>query len=773
MATPVAILDQSVDHFVASPSLRERWWRNFFESSEDAQVVCNADGLAVKINPRAARLLKLDGAAAEGNCSLFDVLLPPAGPKLREAIRSGRTRSDTLHSVILLAGDRQSGMMDLELVPLDEHHTLVTFKDVARRMRLESHVNRLVTAIDATPEVFFLTNADFRITFVNPAFHTVTGYSIETVLDRTDDFLRAPSEEEKVRAYLEQISQGREWIGELVNLRSDGTPYQVEATISPITDMTGQFIGYVACERDITTRKKLESDLRLQHDFVRSILHSLNGAIYSLDREFRVTHANDGWRKLPAHHGGLRLDGPPEIGRSLLEYVPDPARRMELKDIFETVLQTGLAQDNRFQAPDGHHWLVRISPWIHASQVRGLICNISDQTRYQELQNQLFQSQKMEIIGTLAAGVAHDFNNLLQAIQGNTNLVILQSPENSELRHWGEQISLAATRAAEITHQLLSFSHRTEEKQRSVLNLNQVVQDAGQLARRTLRANVNLDIIPAPKDIPVKIELSRATQTLLNLCVNAQDAMPDGGTLTITNALVKLPAETAKRHGVAADAEFARCSVSDTGCGIPSNLLPRIFEAFFTTKGKAGTGLGLSIVQRIMQEAGGFVEVDSALGHGTTFHLYFPVAREHLTARRRPATHALPCGRGRVLVVDDLDLLREFAKTFLETTGLTVLVAASGPEAIQVLEKENGAVDILFTDYSMPGMNGADLIEQVAARWPEIRPVLTSGFLDERMMKRLEDLKATVLAKPYEMQEAATALIGLLPKNGDRQPATG
>jgi CheY-like chemotaxis protein len=229
---------------------------------------------------------------------------------------------------------------------------------------------------------------------------------------------------------------------------------------------------------------------------------------------------------------------------------------------------------------------------------------------------------------------------------------------------------------------------------------------------------------------------------------------------------VKLPPEIAKRHDASAAGEFARCSVSDTGCGIPSNLLPRIFEAFFTTKGQTGTGLGLSIVQRIMQEAGGFVEVDSTPGQGTAFHLYFPVARENLTVKLRPAEHALPCGKGRVLVVDDLDLLRDFAKSFLETTGLTVLVAASGREALQLLEKENGAVDILFTDYSMPGMNGADLIEQVAVRWPEIHPVLASGYLEDPVVKRLEDLKAKVLAKPYEMQEAATMLVGLLPKRG-------
>ncbi len=760
------ISDPPRQRTVALGYLPEKWWRNFFETSEDAQVVCRSDGLAVKINPKAARLLKVDRARAEGDFCVLNILVSPADQKLRESLQRGCIRPDALHSVALLAGGRQIGMSDLELAPLDEDHTLVTFKDIARRMRLESHVNRLVTAIDATPDVFFLTDADGRITFVNPAFHTVTGYDIEAVLDRTDEFLRAPSEAEKVSAYLEHVSQGREWIGELINLRHDGTAYQVEATVSPISDMTGQFIGYVACERDITSRKKLEDDLRFQRDFVRSILQSLDGAIYSLDREFRVTHANDGWRHLPAEHAGILLNGPPETGRSLLDYIPDAARRSRLAALFTEVLSKGEAQDDRYQTSDGRHWLLKISPWIHAGRVRGLICNIADQTRYHELQSQLFQSQKMEIIGTLAAGVAHDFNNLLQAIRGNASLLLLESSPDSDMHHWGQQIDLAAQRAAEITQQLLSFSRRGDDK-RAVLDLNQIIHQAGQIARHTLRASVKLEIVPMPEPVPVKIEFSRATQTLLNLCVNAQDAMPHGGTLTITNSIVSVPNEIAARHDLAAGGEFARCSVADTGCGIPANVLPRIFEAFFSTKEKGrGTGLGLSIVHRIMQEAGGFVDVESAVGRGTTFLLYFPISRENVTAVSHRSDARLPRGKGRVLVVDDIDLLREFAKTFLETTWLSVLVAASGREALRLLEKEQGAVDILFTDYSMPDINGAELIEQVAARWPAIRPVLASGYLDEPVVKRLEKLNVKILGKPYEMEDAATTLMSLLPKRG-------
>ncbi len=213
MITPAVISDPPREWPVESgPVLRgttegghlaDQWWGRFFDSSDDARIVCSADGAAVKINPQAARLLNLNRAAMEEKFCVFDVLLPPADEKLRAALQHGGILSDVLHSVTLMSGARRYGMVDLELASLDDDHALVTFKDVARRMRLESHVNRLVTAIDATPDVFFLTDAECRITFVNPAFHTATGYGIESVLNRTDDFLRAPSDEEKVRTYLE------------------------------------------------------------------------------------------------------------------------------------------------------------------------------------------------------------------------------------------------------------------------------------------------------------------------------------------------------------------------------------------------------------------------------------------------------------------------------------------------------------------------------------------------------------------------------------------
>jgi two-component system cell cycle sensor histidine kinase/response regulator CckA len=271
---------------------------------------------------------------------------------------------------------------------------------------------------------------------------------------------------------------------------------------------------------------------------------------------------------------------------------------------------------------------------------------------------------------------------------------------------------------------------------------------------------VTLELEPSPAAIPVKIDPTRASQALLNLCMNAQAAMPDGGRLALTNTVLELPAAVLLRHSLQPSGLYARCSVADTGCGMAPELQARIFQPFFTTKenGK-GTGLGLAIVQRVAQEAGGFIDVESTVGKGTTFHLYLPLAQEQLTPVVAPKPALLSHGTGRVLVVDDVDLLRDFAQSFLEMSGLDVRIANHGLQALEVLEEAAGAVDIVFTDYNMPGMNGVELIEKIAARWPKMKFILASGYLDDETRARLETLNASILAKPYDLHDASTLVL--------------
>ncbi len=736
------------------------WWEHFFDSSEDALVVCRLDGMAMHINPKAARRFRLKPEADNGTLSIPALLSAPSDKKLVQILQRHGAGANTLQSVIIQRDGVPYSLMDLEVTPLGDGYSLVTFRDSSRRLRLETHVQRLVTAIDATPDVFLITDADFRITFVNPAFQSATGYSLEEVLGQTDDFLRVQAEADKIRIYRENVVNGREWIGELVNMRRNGESYHVECTVTPITDIAGQFMGYVVCERDITVRRHLQTALRTERDFVQSILHSLDGAIYSLDCEFRVTHANAGWRQLSAEHGGINFSGPPLIGLSLLDFVPDTGRRGELRRAFEEVIGSGRPQENHFHSADGNYWLTRISPWIDGGKVRGLICSITDQTQYHQLQAQLFQAQKMEIIGTLAAGVAHDFNNLLQAIRGHASLALMQAEKDSPLRKGLEKIDLAAGRAADITQQLLSFSRASEDK-RTVLDLNEVVRETAQLARRTLRGGIGLELQPWTDAIPVNMDSSRASQALLNLIVNAQDAMPAGGQLTLANAILQPPAEIVSERCLPPGRAYARCSITDTGSGIPPEVLPKIFQPFFTTKETGrGTGLGLAIVQRVAQEAGGFIEVETQPGKGSTFHIYLPLAQEPLATVAAPRTETAPLTRssGRVLVVDDVDLLRDFAQGFLEMSGLTVLTAAGGQQALDLLN-ESEPVDLVFTDFNMPGMTGVELIERVAERWPKTKFILASGYLDNETRARIERCNAAILSKPYDMHDASKLVL--------------
>jgi len=760
--------------FLPPEQLTQRWWEsplNLFNASEEAQLVCHEDGIALHINPKAARLFKLRPDLDEGAFSIFKILPPPASRKLSRIFQNRRPHAEKLHSVILLQDNSPHSMMDLEVVSVDGHLNLVTFKDSGRRQRMEPHIQQLTTAIDACPDVFFVADADLRITFVNPAFQSVTGYSMEDVLGRTDDFLRAPSEKEKTTAYHELVSRGREWIGELVNARRDGNTYQVESTASPIFDFAGRFKGYVVCERDITVRKHLQNALRGERDFAQSILQSLDGAIYSLDCEFRLTHANDGWRHLPAMHGGIHMQGAPETGHALLEYVPDPARRMELQSLFQEVIRSGKALENHFQAPDGRYWLVKISPWMNRTQIRGLICSIVDQTQHYELQNQLFQSQKMEIIGTLVAGVAHDFNNLLQIIRGYTSLSLMQVESSSPLRRGLEQVDMAAARATEITRQLLSFS-RVSDERRVVLDLNKIIREANQLGQRTLYNNVVIKLVPAPAPVLVRLDSTKASQAVLNLCVNALDAMPSGGHLTLSNSVVEPTAGQVARHHLPPGVSYARCSVTDTGCGIPPSVLPRIFEPFYTTKEKnKGTGLGLPIVKQVVEDAGGFVEIESVLKQGTTFHLYLPLVREQPEPVSTPAPAPLAQGRGRVLVVDDVDLLRDFTQNFLQAMGLHILAASNGQQALKVLEESAEPVDLVFTDYNMPGMTGLALIEEIAKRWPKTKFILVSGFLNDADYNRIKQCDISILAKPYDLQDASQLVLKRLAEKGGESPA--
>lgn len=744
-----------------SESRCARWWRAVFDQGEDAQFICYKDASVTEVNRRAALLFRSRCTGFPAPALLSEILTPVVYRKLASQLVRAEAHPSPISGVSVHVDSGLPLVSDLILLPLGDGHTLVTIKDASRRWRMETHAQRLITAVDSTPDAVYLTDASFKLTFVNSAFQALTGHAIEEILGRNMDFLRAESDSELMKQCHDSVREGKNWSGECTNRRADGKTYPVEATIAPIFDRKGAFIGAVGLERDISPRKQLQDELLLERNLVRSVIDSLESSVYALDRRFLLTHFNDSWKKLSPEQGWLVFDRPPKVGLPILNYVPDPARKQELQTCFECVLTIGEPQELRMTDPQRRHWQVNVVPWRHRGECLGLVVKMSDVTQAVCLQSQLYQAQKMETIGALAAGVAHDFNNLILAIRGNTSLLLLGEvpPADSESRL--KQIDEAAMRAAEITHQLLAFS-RASDEQVAVLDFNQVVKDAGHLAVRTLRAKSLIKVQPSAEAVKVQMDSTRAQQLLLNLCVNAYDAMPDGGQITISNAVVRLTrSQSAKGLG---SVDYCRCSVADTGSGIAPEVLTRIFDPFFTTKERGkGTGLGLSICQSIVTKVGGFIEVDSKLGVGTTFHIYLPLADKDLTGNTGQRAPSLNKGHGKILVVDDLDLVLEFTSSFLEKAGYEV-VTANGPRAaLQKIEESSAPFDLMFTDFNMPDMSGWQLIQHVAVDFPDLKSILASGYLDEEERVQIEQApNVRILNKPYGINEATGLVAEML-----------
>jgi len=759
MAT-AAILSIPTDTRASYESSRGRWWTSVFEASEDAQLVCQADGAVIEANRKAFQLLGFPANLDLPAYVLPSFLTEGTARKLLDLLQRPAGRQETLAAISLLTQGRLSLVADLQVVPLGDGCSLVAVKDASRRWRMESHVQRLITAINSTTDVVYLTDAAFRLTFVNPAFQQITGHTIEDALGRDSSFLRSPEQAMKAEAWRQAVANGKDWRGELLNIRRDGTIYPVEAAVSPIYDKNGVLLGCVTFERDISSQKRLQEDLQLERDYTQSIINSVDAAVYTVDRDLCLCHFNRSWEFFPAGHGGLSFDGPPQIGRPLLDHVRDDARRRDVQCILLAVLADGQPREIRGNVGEGQQWLVKVTPWTHNSQVLGLNYVVVDQTRFCQLQTQLFQSQKMETIGALAAGVAHDFNNLLLAIRGNVTLLQLDPSITEAILARLRQIDQAASRAAEITQQLLSFSRPSEERE-VVVDFNQLVREASQLARRTLKGKVELHLELPETPVKVRIDSTRGNQLLLNLAINAADAMPGGGCLTIRNTLAQITADQAQRFQKPVDATYVCCAVSDTGTGIPPEVLPRIFDPFFTTKAKGkGTGLGLAIVHNIVARAGGFLEIDTCVGRGTTFLIYLPAVTACVVAEVKAPEPGLMQGHGRVLIVDDMDFILEFTQSFLVAAGYEVLTALSAEAAAGLLEEHGGQVDVLLTDYNMPGRTGLDLVMEVKARWPHIRCIVASGYLEEEEIERIQsELGARILYKPYNIGEA-TVLVG-------------
>jgi PAS domain S-box-containing protein len=427
-------------------------------------------------------------------------------------------------------------------------------------------------------------------------------------------------------------------------------------------------------------------------------------------------------------------------------------------------------REKRFLRKDGEVvWGLQNVSLVRGSegQSQFTICMVEDITEHKRLENHFLQSQKMETVGRLAGGIAHDFNNILTVIKGYSQLLLNELSEDHPLRDNVEEIRKSTERAENLTRQLLAFSRR-QVMEMKVIDLNDLLKNLEKMLCRVIGEDIELTTLLAEDLGRVKFDPGQIEQVILNLAVNARDAMPSGGKLTLETADVELDEAYARSHISVVPGQYVSLSVSDTGGGMPPEVKDRIFEPFFTTKGKGkGTGLGLSTVYGIVKQSGGNIWVYSEPGKGTTFKIYLPRVEEEVDALpRRDEPSDLPKGNETILLVEDDSSVRDLAVRFLRGQGYTILEATNGNEAIRIARKsKKEKVHLLLTDMVMPQMGGKELVERFRSIHPEIKVLFISGYTDTAITHHgLSEPNTALLQKPFSLTSLAKKVREVLDK---------
>lgn len=390
-----------------------------------------------------------------------------------------------------------------------------------------------------------------------------------------------------------------------------------------------------------------------------------------------------------------------------------------------------------------------------------------DVTEQKQLESQLRQAQQLEAVGRLAGGVAHDLNNLLVPILGYSQFLLDDFGPDDARRKSVKQIINAGLKARDLVRQLLAFGRKQVLEYKPV-DINQVIKSFENLLRRTIREDIAIEIILSPHISPVMADIGQIEQVIMNLAVNAADAMPEGGKMTIETELVELDDEYAGKHPSVEAGEFVMLAISDTGCGMDNETREHIFEPFFTTKGESGTGLGLATVYGIVKQHGGNIWVYSEPEKGTAFKVYLPVSEnEPIEGEKkgRALTTDLK-GSETILLVEDDEDVRYLANAILSRHGYTVLVAKNGVDALTVLEAYNKPVNLLLTDVVMPEMNGKDLFEKIAPKYPDIKVVYMSGYTNNIIVHHgILDNGVQFIQKPFTVEALAVKIREVLEQN--------
>ena len=632
--------------------------------------------------------------------------------------------------------------------------------------------NRLQNLINASPHAIVSIDNDHRLTAWNPAAERIFGYTADEVVGRP-----YPLVPDEGRAVFEQlfhrITAGERLRDIPIRRRTkDGQMLDIVFSGAPLYSETGAPIGVASILEDVTEKKKNEHALLESEEMARGIVDTALDAFIQMDESGTIVNWN---RQAETIFGWPHGEA---IGKTLGDLIVPERHRARHREGLVRFLRSGdsslLGKRIEIDAQHRNGCEIKVELAVTALRRRsGYVFNgfIRDITEKVAAEGQLRQAQKMETVGQLTGGIAHDFNNMLTVITGTIDILGEAVADNPQLAAITKLISGAADRGAELTRHLLAFA-RKQPLQPRATDINALVIETTKLMRPTLGEHIELATALERDAWSALVDPSQLTSAILNLAINARDAMPDGGKLTLETRNIVLDQNHAYASGQIEAGSYMLIAVSDTGTGIPDAIREKIFDPFFSTKevGK-GTGLGLSMVYGFVKQSGGHIQVYSEVGHGTTFKIYLPRAEAaQLVQRGEVAPQPLIAGKNEtILVVEDDPLVRSFVTSQIQNLGYRTISAGDAAEALGIIDRGT-MFDLLFTDVVMPGgMNGRELSEEAARRKPGLKVLFTSGYTQNAMVHhgRL-DPGVFLLAKPYRKSDLAHMLRQAL----DTEPST-
>jgi len=609
---------------------------------------------------------------------------------------------------------------------------------------------KLRSLVEAIPAVLWTTDLDLRVS-------SLAGAGLQALNVRPEQFIGlpvgelfpgAPNEHRSLLAHRKALA------GEGCSFECSVQGRDLAAHVEPLRGPNGSVVGAIGAALDGTDRMVAGRALRLAQQSYRSLIEGAPYAICRVTLSGQILQVNRSMVEMLGYGSETEL-----LVRDLRTEIFSVAGKFE--DFRRRLLDKTACRgfESVWRRCDGTELQVRAAG--RAVRDKGgevlyldiLAENVTDQ---KQLEAQLRQAQKMQAIGQLAGGVAHDFNNLLTVIHGQVEVILRQMPDKDVLQSRLEEVQRAAERASTLTRQLLAFSRR-QVLQSKVVDLNQVIGRMTEMLSRLITETIELTFSPASDAAYVLADPAQIEQVLMNLVVNARDAMLYGGKLTIETAVAHIDPNSAQQLGAPGPGEYVLITVRDTGHGMDRQTQASIFEPFFTTKGTGeGTGLGLAMVYGVVKQSGGHIRVESEPGLGTTFKIYLPRVAAPDRILEETASTPSPPGKETILLAEDEDGVRQLLADYLRSLGYHVLTASDGVLAQQVARSHSGEIDLLISDIVMPKAGGRDLAEQLRKAAPHLKVILVSGYAGQSILGSDTNLVgAHFLQKPFPMQQLA------------------